>query len=280
MRPRVQLRSLFVAASVVLSGVFLLAAVSTASAAPANDSFANAATLRVGSSVKGTINGATKQRGEPRHANSIANRSVWYRLRSTRKVAVGLDTCRSNFDTVLAVYTGRTLRSLKAVEFNNDACGGGSRVIFTARPGRTYRIAVAGFVSRGQFTLKAKRVDVPPNDDFVDAVPLQLGTPIVATTRGGTRELGEPEHVGAAHTVWFRLTVQTAARINLDACNGYRPSLTVYTGRRVDALTKVAGGYGCSHRFDAETGKTYRIVAENSGSGGSFRLTATALAAP
>ena len=280
MRPRFQLSNHFVSASVVLSGVFLLAGVSAASAAPANDNFANAATLRVGSSVKGTINGATKQRGEPRHASSIANRSVWYRLRSARKVAVGLDTCRSNFDTVLAVYTGRTLRSLKAVEFNNDACGGGSRVTFTARPGRTYRIVVAGFVGRGQFTLKAKKVDVPPNDDFVDAVPLQLDTPIVATTRGGTRELGEPEHVGVAHTVWFRLTVPTAARINLDACNGSRPSLTIYTGRRVDALTKVAGGYGCSHRFNAEAGKTYRIVAENSGSGASFRLTATALAAP
>jgi hypothetical protein len=178
---------------------------------------------------------------------------------------------------VLAVYTGRKLRSLKRVEFNNDACGDGSRVTFTARPGRTYRIAVAGFASSGQFTLKAKKVDVPPNDDFVDAVPLELGARIVATTRGATRELGEPEHAaGAAHTVWFRLTVQAAGTIKFDACNGSRPSLTIYTGRRVDALRRVAGGFGCTHRFDAEAGRTYRIVAENSGTGGSFGLTATA----
>ena len=277
---RRRFRCLAVLASVV-PAVLLLSVASPASAAPGNDNFARAATLRVGASAKGTISGATKQRGEPRHANSIASHTVWYRLRSKSKTAVALDTCTSSFDTVLAVYTGRALRSLKPVEFNIGGCGRGSRVTFTARPGATYRIAVAGFVNTGRFTIKAKRVDVPPNDDFVDAVPLQLDTPIVATTRDATRELGEPRHAaGAAHTVWFRLTAQAAGTIELDACNGYRPSLTIYTGRRVDALTRVAGGFGCTHRFNAEAGRTYRIVAENSRTGGSFRLNATGPAAP
>jgi len=260
----------------IMAGVLSAgAAASNAAAAPANDDFAQAATLRVGASAKGAMNGATTQRGEPRHANSIAGHSVWYRLRSKRKVAVGLDTCTSNFDTLLAVYSGRSLRSLKQVEFNNDACGDGSRVTFTARPGRVYRIAVAGFVSSGKFTLKAKKVDVPPNDDLADAVPLTPGTPTVATTRNATRELQEPAHAaGAAHTVWFRLSVEAAGRIQLDACNGYSPSLTIYTGRRVDALKRVASGYGCSVELDVEAGRTYRIVAENSWTGGSFRLTA------
>jgi hypothetical protein len=271
-----RLRRAIPCVSIIIAAVLSAgAAASNAAAAPANDDFAQAATLRVGASVKGAINGATRQRGEPRHANSIASHSVWYRLRSRRKVAVGLDTCTSSFDTLLAVYSGRSLRSLKQVEFNNDACGDGSRVTFTAMPGRVYRIAVAGFVGSGRFTLKAKKVDAPPNDDFADAVPIRLGTPTVATTRNATRELREPAHgAGAAHTVWFRLSAQAAGRIELDACNGYSPSLTIYTGRRVAALTRVAGGFGCRHGLDVEAGRTYRIVAESSRTGGSFRLTA------
>jgi hypothetical protein len=273
------IRGLCLAVSVVIAAILWAAGnASDAAAAPRNDHFAQAATLRVGTSVNGAINGATAQRGEPRHANSIADHSVWYQLRSKRKRAVGLDTCKSNFDTLLAVYSGRSLRSLKEVEFNNDACGAASEVIFTARPGRTYHIAVAGFVSRGKFTLRARKVDVPPNDDFADAVALTLEAPIVATTGNATRELREPRHgAGAAHTVWFRLSVQTAGTIGFDACNGYSPSLTFYTGRRVDALTRVAGGYGCRHRLDVVAGRTYRIVAESSGGGGSFRLTARAV---
>ena len=55
---------------------------------------------------KGPGQGATKERGEPQHAESVASHSVWYRFRATRKVTVLFNTCRSNFDTVAAVYSG------------------------------------------------------------------------------------------------------------------------------------------------------------------------------
>jgi len=54
----------------------LLAAAAPASAAPTNDDFADAAPLRIGQTVTSSINGATGQRREPRHANTLANRSV------------------------------------------------------------------------------------------------------------------------------------------------------------------------------------------------------------
>ena len=133
----------------------------SASAAPSNDNFGNAARLKIGQPVDGTINAATKQRGEPRHARSLAKHSVWYRLGTSRKVAIGLSTCRSNFDSVVAVYSGRRLGSLREVDFNNDGgCGnGGSRVTFTARPGRVYRIAVAGFTPRGRFRMTVRSIN-------------------------------------------------------------------------------------------------------------------------
>jgi hypothetical protein len=265
----------------LVSGTFaVLVLASSAAAAPANDAFGDAVDVRVGRTVAGTVQGATKQRGEPQHANSLATHSVWYRFRATRKVALGLDTCDSNFDTVLAVYTGRRLGSLRAVEFNNDGgCGGGSRVTFTARRGKTYRIAVAGFSASGRFRLKVKRVNTPPNDDFVDAAPIMLGVPLNGTTRDATRELGEPRHSDDnPRTVWFRLRVDAPTTVELGSCSGgFGGSLTVYTGRRVSSLTRVAGG-GCSVEFDAQPGTFYRIVIESCCRGGPVRLTSRPVA--
>lgn len=265
----------------------------SASAAPSNDNFGNAARLKIGQPVDGTINAATKQRGEPRHARSLAKHSVWYRLGTSRKVAIGLSTCRSNFDSVVAVYSGRRLGSLREVDFNNDGgCGnGGSRVTFTARPGRVYRIAVAGFTPRGRFRMTVRSINTPPNDDFVDAVPIRLGESVGATTRNATRELGEPQHSpeGANLSVWFRLTVASSRVIELDTCRNYAfdTVLIVYTGRTVARLRHVAGdddscGLGSRVQFDAEAGVTYRIaIGEyDDNRSGSFTLSARSLDAP
>jgi hypothetical protein len=256
----------------------LLAVAPAASAAPKNDDFGDAATLRVGRTVSGNINGATSQRGEPRHANSLATRSVWYKLRARRRTTVLLSTCsRTTFDTVVAVYTGRTLRGLRTVEFNNDGCGSRSRVTFTARPGKTYRIAVAGFTGSGSFRLSASRISVPPNDDFQDAVAMTLGDAISGTTRNATRELGEPGHqFNGSRTVWFRFTVAAPTVVEVSTCGA---SPTVYTGSRVSALTRVAPitGSGCTEQFAAQPGTTYRIVAESGGSGGSYRFSTRAV---
>jgi hypothetical protein len=265
------------AVAVVLMSAVLLGSAASASAAPRNDDFGDAAPLRVGKDVKGNINGATKQRGEPLHARSLATRSVWYRLRSRRRVTVLLGTCSSNFDTVVAVYSGRRLAGLRAVDNNNDGCGrsgAGSRVSFTARAGKTYRIAVVGFAPSGRFTLTVDRIFTPLNDDFVDAVVITPDSLLSASTRGATRELEEPAHTdNAPHTIWFKLRVTTQTVIHLTSCNGSRPTMTVYTGSSVRNLTRVGGDdTGCEVTWTAVPGTTYRIVAEDGGSGGGFRL--------
>jgi hypothetical protein len=270
-------RTLIVLVAVLASIASLqFALAASASAAPRNDDFADAVSLRLGKDVKGNINAATAQRGEPRHASSLANRSVWYRFRSKRKVSVLLGTCNASFDSVIAVYTGRRLSGLREVDFNNDGCGrgGGSRVSFTARAGVTYRIAVVGFSASGGFTLTVDRIFTPPNDDFVDSVRINPGEQLSASTRGATRELREPGHSdNAPHTIWFKTTVPAAGEVTLRACNGSSPALTVYTGSSVRSLTRVQAG-GCSVTFTATAGTTYRIVAEDFGTGGSFRLEA------
>ena len=280
----------FTSAVAALGAAALLGPVASASAAPVNDDFGDAIAVRVGSSVKGNVNGATRQRREPQHAESLARRSVWYRFHARRRATVVLGTCKSTFDSVVAVYSGRRLASLRVVDFNNDGCGSigaGSRVSFTARRGRTYRIAVAGFNPHGRFTLTVRKINAPPNDDFVDAVPITLGSTISGTTRNATRELHEPRHGDetADLTVWFRMTVATARRVELNTCgSGFDTVLAVYTGRRVDGLTPVVSnddscGLSSRVRFDAVPGVTYRIaVAEFGGhESGGFRLSAVRL---
>ena len=261
------------AAVLVLGLLFATLAVTApaAMAAPKNDSFSRATSLRGGKTVKGNINGATKQSGEPRHAGSLATHSVWYRLRVTSKTAVLVSTCTASFDTVLAVYTGSSVRNLREIEFNNDGCSGdGSRVTFTARPGKTYRIAVAGFVDRGTFRISSKRISVPPNDDFADGVGIAVGEGITGTTRNGTRELREPG--SAAHTVWHRVRLDAAGNVELNACSNGFASITVYTGSAVDKLTRVTGG-SCSITLAAQPGVTYHL--QLAGNGG-YRLNVSA----
>jgi hypothetical protein len=250
---------------VALVATALLVTAATASAAPANDDFGDAVRLRLGNDVRGNVNGATKQHGEPRHARSLATHSVWYRFTPVRKVTVALGTCRSNFDTVVAVYRGRHLRALRPEDFNNDGCGevgGGSRVSFTARRGRTYRIAVAGFNPHGRFTLAVKRLHPPPNDDFVDAVPLTVGTTVAGTLVRATTELDEPRaFAGDTGTVWFRLRVSAprAVRLDIPACDdSNQPAIGVFTGSRVSGLHRIVGDL-CEVTWTADAGLTYRV---------------------
>jgi hypothetical protein len=152
------------------------------------------------------------------------------------------------------------LRSLRTIDFNDDGCGGlGSRVSFTARRGRTYRVAVAEFRpdGGGKFRLGAKAIDTPRNDDFIDALRIELGSSIAGTTRNATLELHEFGS-GGSRSVWFKLRVPTATRVRLQV-NGVL-LLDVYTGRRLRGLSAVeTRGARYTESFAARAGVTYRI---------------------
>jgi len=261
--------------------VTLLFVVPAAFAAPANDNFANAKTLHLRKNVSGTINGATKQSGEPHHAKSLATHSVWYRLRVKRKMTVAVNTCKTSSDTVIAVYTGTSLRGLKVVNYNNDGCngsGGGSRVTFQARRGVTYRIAVAGFTDRGSFRVGAFRLSVPANDYFADAVGVTVGEGFSGNTVNATRELGEPRHqFNRSHTVWFKLSVPAATLVEVTACN--IQAVTTYTGNSLRSLARVTPttSVHCGEQFQAQPGVIYHIVLESGGVGTGYRFSTRAV---
>lgn len=118
--------------------------------APANDNFANAQELTgANATANGTNNGATKENGEPNHAGNVGGKSVWYKWTPQAGGNATIDTSGSNFNTLLAVYTGSAVNSLSPVASNDDENNAGglltSKVVFTATAGTTYRIAVDGY---------------------------------------------------------------------------------------------------------------------------------------
>lgn len=122
---------------------------------PSNDNFSDAQPIlgRSGT-ILGTNVGATKETGEPNHANSTSitsgGASVWYKWQAPETGRFVFTTFDSGFRTVLAVYTGDTLPGT-LVAFNTSDVRGCfsfsteasfSRVAFNAVGGVVYHIAV------------------------------------------------------------------------------------------------------------------------------------------
>jgi hypothetical protein len=116
---------------------------------PPNDDFSSAQDLgnALTASVSGTNRDATVEAGEPSHFTGPrrARASVWYRWTAPASRRVRIATCGSDFDTVLAVYTGSAIDALRLRVADDDSCGSQSVVRFKARAGITYRIAVDSF---------------------------------------------------------------------------------------------------------------------------------------
>ena len=134
---------------------------------PANDAFADARIISGSNfSVSGTTRFATREPSEPDHYVTnppdsdlwVGDHSVWYRWTATFTGKVEVNTCTTNIDSILAVYTGSSLGTLSRVADNNNACssGSGSKITFNATNGTTYRIAVgdAGGLRENTFTLR------------------------------------------------------------------------------------------------------------------------------
>jgi hypothetical protein len=122
---------------------------------PANDLFVNRSPLS-GSLARATAHNscASKELGETNHAASnVGGKSLWWTWMAPSNGLVTVSTCGSDFDTMLAVYTGNAVNSLTLVsggsnDDNASACGTDSlqsQVQFTATAGIIYQIAVDGY---------------------------------------------------------------------------------------------------------------------------------------
>jgi Calcineurin-like phosphoesterase len=252
---------------------------------PANDWFANAASIVGGSgAVSGTNIGATKETGEPAHAGNPGGASVWYSWTAPSNGTVEFSTAGSSFDTLLAAYTGGKVGSLTEVASNDDAGQSDhtSDITFTAFSGTTYRIAVDGRLlttspsaAAGDVVLgwSLSAASAPANDNFDSATTLTgIGGIFSRSTLGATRQPGEPDHAGNAGgaSVWYRWTAPGDGQWRFYTEGSLINTLmAVYTGDSVDSLTLVgssddvsAGDRSSSVTIVARKGTTYSIAVD------------------
>jgi PASTA domain len=243
-----------------------------AAAAPENDSFSAAALLTGRStSASGTNEDATKESG---------GASIWYAWTAPASGRTTLSTCDSDFDTLLAVYTGSSVAALDEVASDDDDCGDRSIVTFASVEGTPYMIAVDGKGgATGDASLELRLA--PPNDDFADALPIAGDTGSASgTTEGAWYEDDEPLHYGVGWpSVWYSWTAPSTGWATFETCGSpFDTVLAAYVGAAVDALDVVAGsddacGLGSRLSFEATAGTVYRIaVAGYDGAVGAFGL--------
>jgi len=269
-------------ATVLAAIAAALVFVTAASAAPANDDFANAETITGLSGVaNGSTAGATKEAGEPNHADFPGGASVWYRWTAPASGRATFETCGSGFDTLLAVYMGSALSALAPVASNDQGkCFGGSSsdqssVAFLVTAGTVYSVAIDGFgtAAQGATSLYWNLTPPPANDEFGDAETIGGHTgSLTGTTVGATKQMGEPNHAGLAGgaSVWYGWTAPASGRVSFETCGStFDTVLAVYTGSAPGALTPIAANDdascpGSSNRsrlvLTATAGITYWIA--------------------
>lgn len=201
---------------------------------PPNDHFTNATVIAQSPFTDSEFNNcATEQPGEPNHAGSTGTRSIWYNWTPTSNHVAVINTRRSSFNTVLAVYTGTAVNALTLVTNNNNIAADvlQSQVTFNAIAGTTYRIAVDGSgTSVGNAVLN---INPPGNDIFTNRYTI---TGSVGSTNGynlaGSKEANETAHayeVGGK-SIWYRWVAPTNGFVDFNTKgSSFDTLLAVYT---------------------------------------------------
>lgn len=260
----------------------LSAALSARAPTPANDAMATAVAFNGNRATASQLNWtAGKEPSEPQHAGNPGGGSLWYRWKAPYSGPASIDTSGSEFDTLLAVYTGQGMSSLSLIAANDDRAIGErtSVVTFQATQNVEYLVAVdgkrvLGATSRGRLSVMLNG-DVS-NDTIASAQALAFQVPARGANFGASKEPGEPRHCqnqGGA-SVWYRWTATQTGSVTASSANdgvGFMRCVSVYRlvgPLAVGNLVRVAGGQWSSPddtysaTFAASANETYYIVVD------------------
>ncbi len=266
---------------------------------PANDAFAAARNLGLGTQVSatGSTLGASREANEPRATDwAYGEGSIWYSWTAPSSGALTVDTTGSGFNTVLGVYTGNAVGALARVASNDDAGGQRtSRAIVRVQAGTTYRIQVEGYSpsDSGSVNLNLSLGPLPTNDLFALATPLPAnGTVAVNGSNAGAGvEVGEPNAFSydpGQASVWYAWTAPRSGSLTIRTTAEFQSVITAYTGTSLTGLNRVAtqaqqafNGGAEQVRIRVEAGVTYRIQIDGRyGAMGAFALSLNLLDVP
>ncbi|MGC8886028.1 MAG: hypothetical protein ACP5MG_02580 [Verrucomicrobiia bacterium] len=269
---------------------------------PPNDMFTNRIILPSTNSitVTGSNVNASSEDNEPIHVGLNNGKSVWWSWTAPQTGITQISTYGSDFDTLLAVYTGNSITSLTIVATNNDdPISGGmtSAVSFQAIKGTTYHIAVDGLkygdtydsIDSGNIVLSLSQVVSPDNDLFTNRFALSGDLiRITASNQNATKENGEPAHAGdpGGSSVWWswRPPFSGWATISTEQ-SSFDTLLAIYTGSSVTNLTTIAfnndvdpagGDFTSAVTLYVSSNITYQIAVDGfQGDSGTIKLSIT-----
>ncbi len=159
-----------------------------------NDNFANRTSINpLLGPVSDSNQLATLEPGEPLPDGLKGGKSIWFTWHASFTGTVSLTTAGSDFETLLAVYTGTKLTALKAVAADKDSGGYlTSLVTFNVTDGTDYQIDVDGYQGvSGRVVLglpagTGYRVLNPSSGDSVPVIVHGLASKVVAPNASAT----------------------------------------------------------------------------------------------
>ena len=200
--------------------------------------------------------------GEPTLAGRPTQHSVWYRWQPSVSGEVFFETAGSDFDTILAAYTGSSLSQLVKIAENNDVSPADktSLIKFKVVAGQTYWLTLAGnrdaagIGASGNYQLKgyhAAPPAVPPqappiNDNFASYLNFGVASNFSTTSTvfHATAEAGEPALAGLQPTrsVWFSWTAPASGNLSLHTGGSdFANVLGIYSGTNFATLKLLQG---------------------------------------
>ena len=257
------------------------------SQASADDFAARVALSGASGKREGTNVGAGIETGEPRHSGDDGGASVWWTWTAPATGIITFDTLGSDFDTLLAVYTGASLKRLVEVGSNDDASKTvtddaskttyQSAVRFNAQRGKAYHVAVDGYGgATGAIVLNWQSASGNGADAFRSSGALTGASGRRdGSNVGAGLETGEPNHASKSGgaSVWWTWTAPATGEVTFDTRgSSFDTLLAVYTGTHLNRLTPVAsnddassGGRQSTVSFRAQRGQTYHIAVDGYG---------------
>jgi len=240
---------------------------------------------------------ATTEAGEPVPSCDFGvyavSNTVWYKFTPAADTFLAADTLGSNFDTLIAAYSGPavspTFAGLSFVGCNDHANDnfGTSRLTFSASAGTTYYFQVGGFLCCGGAGDLAFNLDLavqPANDDLsgaIDASPLPYTNS--QSTVDASLEGGEPSPncefgpLANSKTAWYKSSPGASTGLAADFFGSdFGAVIAVYSGPGASptfgSLTFVGcDATGTAFRFPATGGTTYYFqVGGSNGSTGNL----------
>lgn len=265
-----------------------LAELNESAPASSNDNFANRASLSgARATAVANSNGATAEAGEPAHAGFPAAKSLWWTWTAPANGQLEVATVGSGFDTVLGIYTGNSLTSLKNAASNDDETLGvtTSRARFPVTAGTAYQIAVDGKNGASGSVELSVTFSAPANDDFANRAVLSGfpasagGSNVDATLE--TAELGAYFGYYDDRSVWWSWTAPLSGDVAISTTGSdFDTELLVFTGGALTNLALVAANDNETNglltsrvTIEAQQNTTYQLCVRGmDGASGAVRL--------